>query len=197
MYADGTPSQIAACSECNTLFALPNMDIAEKCCTCYTCGVPIKRQISNPKLYCNTCDRKQREEREAANLERAELVEGYTGPVYTDAVSSGGWGDGYFESAEDLSDYLANDELPQVEFAFCCTPTLRGPAIDDASDLVANGCEESYEGMEESVEGVEELQAAIDAFRTKNAHLVSYMPDYKRKVRILQIAAEPALGPAR
>src|SRR5690348_14157623 len=111
-------------------------------------------------------------------LEQAELVTGYTGPVYLDGVGRGSFGDGFFSDAQEPSEHLDLQEGERPRFAHCCTP--RGLSID-LDSILENATEEMYDDCRDDLNGVDELQTAVYAFNAANESIRTWDPDYKRK----------------
>jgi hypothetical protein len=185
---DGTPTKWSQCGVCHSLGCPGNFDLSEKCCTCYDCGLPLPKDERVPyadgkghrSLYHRECEGKRRNEREQKQLEEAELIPEYNGPVYCDG-RSGSFGDGYFADVDELAeDFEGEDDTP--EFAFCCTEHPF-PAIN-VSGLLESSCDDMDDDAYERLEGIEELESACEAFREKNSGVTSWYVDYKRKVRI-------------
>ena len=184
---DGTPTEWSQCGVCHSVAAPGNFDLSEKCCTCYDCGKPLAKDEKIPygdgkgnrSLYHRACEERLRSEREAARLEKAELVADYNGPVYCEGWR-GSFGDGYFSDVAELEETLDDAEGPnRPEFVHCCTS--RGISID-LSRILESATEESYEDCSDDLSGVDELQAAVDAFNKANESVKTWDVDYKRKV---------------
>lgn len=186
---DGTRTDISSCGVCGKMArGETNFDISEKCCTCYDCGLPLgedDRQYANQKLYHRACESKRRSEGDAATMEKAELVAEYDGPVYCEAAGHGSYGDGYFADVEEVADAWECDHTeidPVPEFVYCCESTQ--VACLDLDNILENACEEAHEDARDSLHGITELYAAVDAFNKLNEGVISWSPDYKRKVAV-------------
>lgn len=190
---DGTQTGWSMCTECNTVACPGNYDLSQKCCICYDCGEPLPKDERIPyaegkskALYHRVCERKRRDKIEAEHLEKAELIEGYGGPVYYEGVT-GSYGDGYFENVEELAEHFDSDseQSNRPEFAFCCKEqSFRGA---DAQSIIESACEEMDEDADDRIEGREELEKACAAFNEANKELVSWYQDRKRKVAVPKV----------
>jgi hypothetical protein len=120
-------------------------------------------------------------ERRAKQLEKAELVEWNGSMIFSEEVS--GNRDGWFDSPEDLCDYIADDEEYNMpEFAFLGRKCVNTLDIDRAVEAIT---EDTFEDAELHVGDSDwaELRAAVDKFNAKYA-LTYYEHDYSKKVRI-------------
>lgn len=182
---DGREAGVWVCATCNLIFSARHggKDEAEACCVCKYCGEPAPRDDNNcySKMH-KACWTEHLKAAHAKRLESAEEVEAHDGWVYAE-----GWGpqDGYFASAEEAEDYIWDThedgcELPQ--WAFCCTSSP--PPKLDIEDVAQRWEDNGYEGIGDDLSGVKELQKALDKFWEQNKHLVSWTPDYSRKVRL-------------
>lgn len=192
---DGTQTNVSICGECGKLArGKSNFYISVKCCTCFDCGHPLgedERRFENRRLYHRKCENKRRTERDAERLEKAGLLEDYDGPVYADGYGHGSYGDGYFADVAEFIDhfesrYSVDESADWPEFVYCCTATpVAGLDLDS---ILASHCEDAFEDAFEdardSLTGVEELQIAVNTFNARNANVLSYSPDYSRKVAV-------------
>ena len=214
---DGTQTKWSQCGNCGSIASPGNFDISEKCCTCYDCGLPLGKDERTayyerenfPKwkkvviqllglegrierreraLYHRKCEQDRRRKCELAQLEAAELVENYDGPVYCDGVR-GSYGDGYCANVEELAEYLDDeeDQSSRPEFAFCCTEHSF-PAVS-AEKIIESYLDDMDEDAGDRLDGVEELEAACAAFSKANEDVKSWYEDRKHKVRVPAPAA--------
>jgi hypothetical protein len=180
------------CGECGTAAAPGNYDVSVKCCTCYDCGAPLGKDEKIPyadgkgnrSLYHRECEQKRRDLHMAEQLEKAELVPDYDGPVYCEGVPGGSFGDGYFSDVSELAETLDNeeDQSGRPEFAFCCTEHPF-PFIN-LSGILESACDDMDEDAYERLDGVEELEAACAAFTEANKGVISWYEDRKHKVAV-------------
>jgi hypothetical protein len=187
---DGTPTKWSMCQECKTVAAPGNYDLSEKCCTCYDCGLPLPKDERIPyaegkgkALYHRKCEEERSAKREAEQLEKAELIPDYTGPVHCDGVR-GGWGEGYFPDVNELAETLDNeeDQSSRPEFVFCCTEV---PFRRIDLDWVIENCSQDMdEDAAERLEGLGDLEKALIAFYEANKESGSWMEDRKHKVAV-------------
>lgn len=183
--SDGRSSVAWACEACGVIYSPRNgaQPEAEACCKCKYCGEPAPRDDNDCYTRMHkTCWQQDRRDRQAKRLEKAEVVEQYDGWVFIDGV---GPRDGYFESAEEAEDWLWDthedgDVLPQ--WAFCCTSSP--PPRLDLEDVTQRFIDNGYEDIEDDLVGLARLREALELFWEENKHLVSWTPDYSRKVRL-------------
>lgn len=174
---DGTPTEYSVCGECGKLArGLTNVDISQRCCTCYSCGKPLGKESGSHSLYHRECELVRLAAVDARRLEDATLVEGYDGPVFFEG-GHGSYGEGYYESADEL----AEDDDFTGEFAHCCTSEK---IHLDVGDILENLTEELYEDALEDLNGIAELGAGVAAFNLANSSFMSWSVDYGRKVKI-------------
>jgi len=171
----GKPCGVFACGVCNLV---THADLVEKCCKPCECGKPSRNRF---ECRCSDCANSAYQERRARQLEEAEVVEWDGSMIFSEEVS--GYRDGWFDSPEDLLDYLADEEEDnKPEFAFLgrkCVNEL------DISRAVERMTEDTYEDAELHIADADwrALLAAVDTFNAKYA-VTYYEHDYKRKVRI-------------
>lgn len=177
----------SACGRCHQLACNGNFDLSEKCCACYECGLPLEKPRQHGgALYHPACERAMRAKAELRGLERAELVEDYDGPVECEGYGHGSFGDGYFANIDELAEHLDDMEgeagFERPEFAYCCESKK---VINlDPDDIIYSATEDAFEEADEHLIGTDEFKAACHAFNLANEGVLSYYPDYKRKVAI-------------
>ena len=167
------------CEKCNIVGK--DKDFVDQCCICRICDKPFERGVDEfSHCYHKKCWHEKRHADELQRLEDAELVEDYKGPVYFHQ----GWGqDGFvFDDVEEiLADNVEHpDEWP--EFAFCCKEHPF-PAADE-SEIVERCAESMFEDAYDYIEVPKSLVEGIKEFNELNKHILSYDPDYKRKVKL-------------
>ncbi len=171
----GNPCGVFVCGVCNLV---THADLVEKCCKPCDCGKPSRNRF---ECKCSDCVKIAHADRRAKDLEKAELVEWDGSMIFSEEVS--GYRDGWFDSPDDLLDYLADEEEGnKPEFAFLgrkCVNKL------DISRAVEQMTEDTYEDAELHISDVDwkALLEAVDTFNAKYA-VTYYQHDYKRKVRI-------------
>lgn len=183
--ADGSPTRVWYCIVCGIVH--PSDGLAGECCRpkiCKQCGLDIPKTRRHFET-CTSCERLRLDEEYKKRLAAAELVSDYDGWIYTGEVT--GLNDGYFSSVQDLIDEIedGDEDGPRLpEFAFCCNP--EPPQKVDSEDVIEQTFNDSHEEASEGVpeEAREELQAALDKFYESVRGIVSYTPDYKRKVAV-------------
>lgn len=176
----GEPVNVWVCGECGKVGW--NKDAAERCCaphTCKTCGK------EEPMSECRECSDARYAQKERERFEKAEKVTTWDGWVFCD--EGFGYQDGYFESVEDLLDYLSDQnadfEEPLLTPEYCWTCEPRQFVAVDAEDIYERieNDEAAYEEFERgSLNGTDELEAALRAFEKANESIVSYHPDYSK-----------------
>lgn len=187
---DGTSAGFWVCGKCR--YVHDSEQAAVDCCeprVCKKCGE--KRE-----KYTDLCGKCWSEKRSldaaiklAERLEKAEdVTETYTGPVYCETYTGGGWGDGYYSDMEDLLEYLSCEQDEWPEWCFACTPNVR---VLDPDDAIQRICDDGYEDMGEDLMASEELKAACQKWSEENkARLTVWHTDYKRKIRVPQKAEQ-------
>ena len=170
----GKPVGIFFCGKCRKVGWC--RDAAEACCVphkCRTCGK------EEPTSQCDDCFKAEQQAKELARYEKAGKVTDWDGWVYVDGY---GYKDGFFESIDDLEDYLADQpDYSRPEYAWTCEP-CQFVAVDTDSiyEQIEND-ERAYEDFDRhDLAGTDELEAALKAFTEVNASIVSYLPDYSK-----------------
>lgn len=165
-----------ACGVCNKVMG---EDLVEKCCKPCECGKPSRNRF---ECKCSDCVDADYAERRAKQLDEAELVEWDGEMIFSEEVS--GYRDGWFDSPDDLADYLADEEedADKPEFAFVGRKCVNELDIYRAIERMT---EDTYEDAEvcATLEDMSRLEEAVTAFNVKYA-VTYYEHDYKRKVRI-------------
>ncbi len=188
-HQDGVATGIFYCSACRVVHH--TRDRAWECCNpkyCssddeFHCGKQLDRRYGG---ICGACDSAKRKAEMKRRLDDAELVEGYEGWVWSPSL--GGRNDGFFDGIGDLIDFCEenddDEEAPITipEFVFCCEDSP--PQRVEIGDVLEQMFADSFEDTQDQADGEHELTVALDTFWRKNEHIVSYSPDYKRKVRI-------------
>lgn len=161
---------------------------AEECCACKQCGKPLEKPQSSFG-YHDPCWKKFMQETWAKQLVRALEVTDYDGWVFNDGPGGGSQEDGYSMDMDSLVEHLQirlDDGALEIEdwpkFVLCCKPC---PAAKiDIADIVERMVENLYDDAEDDIEGLGELEKVLEKFNAANAHLVSYVPDYSRKIAV-------------
>jgi hypothetical protein len=146
-------------------------------------GLESRIERRSRSLYHRKCEQERRSKRDLEQLEAAELVEDYDGPVYYDGVR-GSYGDGYCASVEELAEYMDDeeDQSSRPEFAFCCAEHPF-PAVS-AERIIESFCGDMDEDAYERLDGIDELEKACEVFCAANAGVTSWYVDHNRKVRV-------------
>jgi hypothetical protein len=170
------PCGVFVCGECNIVRP---KDLVDQCCLPCDCGKPSRNRF---EAKCSDCAHVEYAQRRAKQLEEAELVE-WDGEsmIFSEEVS--GHRDGWFDSPDDLADYMAgegDDDCP--EFAFLGRKSVKEL---DLYRSIEQMTEDTYEDAELHVplEDMSPLIAAVGFFNAKYA-VTYYEHDYKRKVRV-------------
>ena len=171
---EARPTGVFFCEKCNRVGL--DKASAERCCVphrCKTCGKEEKM------LECNECFTKREREKEAQRFEKAEKVSEWEGWVYSDGL---GYKNGYFESVEDLEDYLEDQpSYSRPEYVWTCEQQSFVSADAETIYEQIENDERAYEDFERgSLNGTDELEAALKAFTEANTGIVSYTPDYSK-----------------
>jgi hypothetical protein len=101
--------------------------------------------------------------------------------IFSEVVE--GYRDGWFDSPDDLRDYLAErEDEDRVQFAFLGRRCVRELDLDRAIEQMT---EDTYEDAEvnASLEDMTRLRDAVDAFNARCA-ITYFEHDYSKKVRI-------------
>ena len=172
------PCGVFVCGVCNLVTP---RDIVDRCCKPCECGKPSRNRF---ECRCSDCAHKDRQERMDKALEKAELVEwDGSSMIFCDELS--GHRDGWFDSPDDLLDYLADEELEDIpEFAFVGEKCVR---MLDMVDVVGRLADDTYEDAEIHVSKEDwcEIKALEEKFNSKYA-ITYYGHSYRKKVRIRQ-----------
>lgn len=183
--ADGKPTRAWYCLECGIVH--PSEDAAEKCCTTAPCEECAAALPKNRRYFktCQDCERKIADRKYQEKLAKAELVTDYDGYIYTGEVT--GLQDGYFESVQALIDEVedGDEDGPRLPaFAFCCNsePPKKIDADDVIKDTFSDSCEDAADNVAYLYR--QELQVALDKFYESVRWIVSFTPDYRRKVAV-------------
>jgi hypothetical protein len=167
-----------ACGVCNKVMGA---DLVEKCCKPCECGMPSRNRF---ECKCSHCAEIEYKERRAKQLEEAELVEWDGSMIFSEAVN--GNQDGWFESPDDLLEYLESNDDEDTEhwpeFAFVGRKCVRELDLYRAIERMT---EDTYEDAEVCAtrEDMAKLEEVVTMFNAKYA-VTYYEHDYKRKVRI-------------
>lgn len=165
------------CGKCNIVHR--GKVAADECCKdwrCKRCNV----ECDKFRTLCKDCWHLDRNEKDAAVMEKAELVEGYNGFVHS--LKLAGPQDGYFPDLDELIEYCETHDIEPPEFVHCCKPTVLCVHVSDILErLEDNG----YEEMTEHAVGVDELRDAVAAFNEANRQTFTvWNVDYTRKVAV-------------
>lgn len=180
-HQDGRPSGVWYCSDCRAV--LRNVD--DLCCRerICACGKPTGSRYTS---QCDACRKEADRLSDEKRLDAAEEIpsESYEDWVFVDGIGHKG---GFFESLDELEEWLdenhdSEESGPLPEWAYACTS--HPPQRVDISDVVEQMFTDSFEDADEQATGEDELAAALDAFWELNKSLVSWTPDYTKKVRV-------------
>lgn len=175
--ANGKSAGVWYCRSCRHINR--DREFVESCCICSICKKPFDRSDSYTTVH-QSCWSNDRRKRELERLEKAQIVEQGPGPWY----SIDGFGrDGYiFDDIEEvLYEEVENDD-DWPEWVLCCE--LIEPNWLDVSDIVERFASDMYEDAYGDVFVPHSLSAAVKDFNKANASMVSYSPDWGRKVKV-------------
>jgi len=189
---DQKPTGAWFCEKCKRVWS--SEPDANRCCVCSYCGKEIIQE--NGRGYSTShsaCFHTEINRRYEEQLEKAvEVGPDYKGFVYCE---HGGPRDGYAEDIDSMAewwaDQIAEGELEKEQypqFVPACKP--EPPDRIDLSDILDRICEEGYEDMRDDIEIPDGLEAKLEEFNKLNAHLVSWMIDHTRKVKMPPLAAQ-------
>lgn len=173
------PCGVWVCGECNLV---TSKGMVDKCCKPCDCGKPSRNRF---ECKCRDCVDAEYTQRRAKQLEEAELVE-WDGESMVFSEDIGGSRDGWFDSPDDIVDYMAgedDDDFPyKPEFAFLGRKVVKELDIARAVEQMT---EDTYEDAELTIgdDDWKALLVAVDAFNAK-CKLTYYERDYKKKVRV-------------
>jgi len=178
------PAGVFFCSKCRRVW--PNEHDAGQCCLCSYCGKELPKGENYHHYECMMSAYRKRHE---AQLASARVVTDHEGFVFCE---QGGPNDGYAQDIDEMAEWWQDeidsgdrgrDEYP--EFVLACM--VRPPRQVDADDLVEMLAEEGYEDMHDDVVVPDSLKDALKEFNDANKNLVTYEPDYKRKVKMPEL----------
>jgi hypothetical protein len=181
-HQDGKTAGIFYCGKCRCVAR--SQAAAEQCCQnrkCSKCGKDTGSQL---KLVCDTCQAVKFLTQEAERFAKADKITEWSGWVFCEGF---GYHDGYFESIEDLLDFLDDEDNKRqdgesgVTYAWACeADQIVNVSLDD---ILQNIEADAYEGFDsETLKGLPEFKAAIAAFNLANAGELSYTPDYSKAI---------------
>jgi len=186
---NGKPTGRFFCEECR-IIALDKIT-AEKCCMPEICGCGAVI-VDKYWTVCRTCIEAHQKSIELERFNKAEKIKesDYTGMVYVDGI---GHNEGYFESTDELREYLFDEYGDEYSDAVEAGETPlhthvwaadSRPLVDVcADDVIGIFTGDAYEEFEASdLAGVPELEAACKAFNALNTRFEMYEHDYKRAV---------------
>lgn len=159
-----------ACGACGMVFALVNRDIAEACCVCSYCNLPMTGgRVGSEHASCAS-ERWAEQARERGDrhadvaLIHPEVTTlpdaDYSGPVYW---NDHGPGEGYFADTAALREWCAGSDTKVPAWVWACDIDSFGI---DAQYVVELSLEECHEDARSSVtqSDIEELQTLIDGW---------------------------------
>ena len=162
---------------------MPSKRMADACCHCRVCGGETdKGGYGSQHTECWQRDYRRGMD---AKLAAAELLDSWDGWVWDSETAQG-----FYENLGAYRERLEcdmEDEESWPERVFVCRerpfPAVR---IKDVLDRIREHFEDVVE-----FEGIDELAEAIRRFNAANEHVVAYVPDYRRAVRVARDGAEP------
>lgn len=176
------------CANCKRVYA--EKTVAEECCLCRRC----KTSINATYGHCRKCSDEVYAENQAKRMEKAEIVEDTGEFVYS---QDGGGQDGYHCNMEDFIDYLwdkfncdearTEEQIKEIEaqwpeFVFACEPSgLKQIGIDD---IIERASDDMHEDFDCDLEGMDIVERVLKDFYAKNAKIVTWYSDEKKKIRV-------------
>jgi len=189
----GTPDVIAyACGACGNVVGGVHRDgdakarrLAVDCCApsvCSKCGKPTEKRH---RIMCRDCEMDAAWMREAARFAKATVIDAatYDGPVFDESR------DEYASSLEEAIEHIEDEDdgMERAFYVYACD--VHGLPHLSAERIVSDLCEnDMHEEAFDSIVAIDELQAAIDAWHTKQA-VKSWMVDYSRVIVLNEDAA--------
>jgi hypothetical protein len=182
---DGRSAGVFYCEKCKIVHRTTAE--ADQCCMpyhCKGCGKETQRYVN----ICSACFNKQQDKKEAERFAKAAKITKWDGWVYVEGL---GYQNGYFQSVEDLIDYLTDEEdgnYPQYAWT-CSANHFVNAEISDITERIGDNAYEDFNT--EDLNGLQELKAAIAKFNDANKDAVSYTPDYTTAVLIEKPKEQP------
>ena len=190
--------RLYACGKCGNCYSphivgIPNaIDMAEKCClpehhACNMCGADVEKY----RNLCSDCT-------DLVRLRKAARIaeEDWTDPVHLDGVS-GGWGEGFFGSVDELHDVCADNawvefgpQLPPPAYCWPCKPQHLHLDVDR---LLEQAVDDMHEDAADEIVDADGLAAFIEAWNAKQT-CVSWYPDHSRVVVLDPVRFEEMLN---
>ena len=168
-----------ACGTCRVV--AHSREAAAACCAprkCETCGQDIGHS------WCKPCSDKRTAKAEQARVDKATKVPAaeYSGPLFTEEVNAGDYGEGYFSDEAALRDACddSGEEMPVYAWA-CKSQRLTLDAGSIVEDALEN--QQAHEGAGDAIPeaAMAELEAFVTAWAEKHGP-TSWRPDYSRAV---------------
>ncbi len=173
---------IYVCGICGHLMG-ERKDLADQCCTCSQCHQPIEGNGSpgGHRSAHPACETKRAAEAEARQIERAEKIDTWEGPVYYE--------DEFYQDLGALTDHLEDSLVSEKDwpaYVFVCDEE-RFPLFD-LDNVIQNLSEnhgiEDYDGPNISKETMALLQAAVQRFDDETKNDISWHPNFHKMVRV-------------
>lgn len=180
-HADGKSASVFYCSKCRSVATSKD----QPCCQDRSCACG-NSTLSRYQSQCDACRKEADRKAAAKRLEDAQEI---PSADFSDWVYCDGYGhkDGFFESLEDLVEWLDENHDPEEmgprpAWAFACDS--QPPQSVDIGDVLEDMFSDSFEEADEQAVEEDALSIALNAFWEANKHIVSWSPDYRRKIRV-------------
>ena len=182
-HEDGKSAGVYYCSKCKKITDKGNFQIIENCCKpymCKYCSILVDSEIEGKyRTAHRVCQEKADYDKEQDIINKAEKLEDWEGYLWYD--------ERVFVSMEDLTDYMDcqfSEEEDWPEFVFVAIPLEQRKM--NSGHIVDDFLEDSYETAYIYIDpdSVKNLQIAIDKFYQDHAHIICYIEDISRVVRI-------------
>ena len=144
---------------------------AEKRCICDVCHRP--QDPSRPYSAHADCWRLREEQNIASDIERAEKLENWDGPVIYDGE--------FYIDIESFVDRWPRDKIHFGRIFATKAESFPGVSYDDIEYRL---CSDGYEDMSDDLAGTKELIAAIEKFNAANKSMVTHWEYRTRVVRV-------------
>lgn len=174
-HQDGKTAAIFYCGKCRIVCR--TREEAESCCVPVVCSV-CAGTVRQYHTKCDACEESERQRKEAERFEKAEKVTSWVEYIYSEGH---GFNEGYFTDLGEFEDWWAScrdEEDERPAYVWTCEPH---PFCQlDIDHIIENATQEAYEDWDGFTDGYDALKAAIEAFNTANAKLISWTPNYKK-----------------
>lgn len=149
---------------------------AEICCVlnnCEDCGKQLDREF---RTCCESCF----DIRRVIKAAKITADQAETDCIFTQwpGTGSGGYGEGYYQTIDELKEQLDDESVEMPPFVHPCEETRFSL---DASDIIENACSDLHEDAADQLVDVDVFDAAVKAFVEKQS-VRSFYPDYGKVI---------------